>query len=254
MAQAPAHVFPPRSAASRATTTRRFRRSFYVAIAALMAVLVGVGFWPSYYGPLLRGAGRTPVFLHFHGILYVGWLALLIVQAVLAARGRIRTHRALGNVGIGYGVVVWLVGILVSFAAPVMHVNAGEWTIDRAAAFLPIPLGDMVLFGGFFATAVAYRNRPDVHKRLMLLATLAIVFAAAFRLQVAGVPTFAAIGLWFVPLVAGMAHDAWTRGRVHPVYWIGAAAMALALLRLPLADSDFWLGLGRPLIQALTSA
>jgi hypothetical protein len=237
-----------------AATSRRTGRSFYVAVSLLMALLVAVGFWPSYYGPLLRGAARAPALLHFHGVVYVGWLALLIVQAALAARGRLRAHRALGNVAIGYGVVVWLVGVLVSFVAPVMHVNAGEWTIDEAAAFLPIPLGDMVLFGGFFASAVAYRRRPEIHKRLMLLATLAIVFAAAFRLQAAGAPMFAAIAVWFVPVVVGMAYDAWTRGRVHPVYWIGAAAMALALVRLPFANSESWLGVGRSLLEGLASA
>lgn len=251
MAEAHTVVLTPATTTVNATT-RRTKRRFYVALSILMTVLVGVGFWPSYYGPLIRGAAHAPAFLHLHGIVYVGWLALLILQAALAARGHIRVHRSVGNVAIGYGVVVWLVGILVSIVAPVMHVNAGEWTIDQAAAFLPIPLGDMVLFGGFFASAVAYRQRPEIHKRLMLLATLATVFAAAFRLQAAGVPMSAAIGLWFLPVVLGMAYDVSTQGRVHPVYWIGAAAMALALLRLPFSDSGIWLGIGRSLFDALT--
>lgn len=252
MAEAHTLVMAPATTAGKATA-RNSGRSFYVALSILMTVLVGVGFWPSYYGPLIRGAARAPAILHFHGIVYVGWLALLIMQAALAARGHIRAHRSVGNVAIGYGVVVWLVGILVSFVAPVMHVNAGEWTIDRAAAFLPIPLGDMVLFGGFFGSAVAYRHRPEIHKRLMLLATVAIVFAAAFRLQAAGVPMFAAIGLWFLPVTLGIAYDASTQRRVHPVYWVGAAAMVFALLRLPFSNSDIWLGIGRSLFEALTS-
>jgi hypothetical protein len=253
MAEGHSRVLAPAPASTAGgTTSRRTQRTFYVALSVLMTMLVGIGFWPSYYGPLMRGAAEAPVVLHVHGVIYVGWLALLIVQAILAARGRIRAHRSLGAVGIGYGAIVWLVGILVSFVAPVMHVNAGEWTIDEAAAFLPIPFGDMLLFGGFLAAAAAYRHRPEVHKRLMLLATVAIVFAAVFRLQAAGLPTPAAIALWFVPVLLGIAYDALTRGQVHPVYWIGAAAMALALLRLPFRNSDFWLGIGRPLFESLT--
>jgi len=239
-------------APGRAAVRRTSKRRFYIGLSLLMTVLVAIGFWPSYYGPLIRGASQAPAILHFHGVIYVGWLALLIVQAMLAARGRIRAHRSLGNIGIGYGVLVWLVGMLVSFVAPIAHVNAGEWTIDQAAAFLPIPLGDMVLFGGFFAAAVAYRPKPEIHKRLMLLATLAIVFAAAFRLQAAGVPMPAALALWFAPLFLGVAYDRLTRGSVHPVYWIGAAAMAFALLRLPFSKSEAWLRIGRPLFEFLT--
>lgn len=251
MAKAESQVIAtaPAGAGSAARFTRR---KFYIALAVLMTLLVIVGFWPSYYGPLTRGAARAPAILHVHGVVFIGWMALLIVQATLAARGRIRAHRALGKIGIGYGVVLWIVGLIVSFVAPVLHVNAGEWTIDEAAAFLPIPFGDMVLFGSFFAAAVAYRQKPEIHKRLMLLATIAIVFAAAFRLQAAGVPRPAAIAVWYSPLVLAMAYDVWKRGRVHPVYWIGAAAMAFALLRLPFGNTQLWLRVGRPLFESLT--
>jgi hypothetical protein len=239
---------------SGARAQQRMKRKFYVALAVFMTLLIGVGFWPSYYGPLIRGAAQTPVILHIHGVIFIGWMALFIVQTLLAGRGRIQTHRALGSIAVGYAIVLWLMGLLVSFVAPVMHVNAGEWTVDEAATFLPIPLGDMVLFGGFFAAAVAYRSKSEIHKRLMVLATIAIVFAAAFRLQNAGVPMPAAIVVWYVPLALAMAYDFFTRGRVHPVYWIGAAVMAVALLRLPFAlgTTEFWLGIGRPLIESLT--
>jgi len=228
------------------------RRKFYLAMAVLLAVMIVIGFWPSYYGPLLRGAANAPVILHVHGVIYVGWMLLFIAQAALAARGQIAAHRAVGNFGIGYGVLVFAVGVAVSFIAPARHVTLGEWTVDEAAIFLPIPLGDMVLFGTFFLAAVVNRGRFEIHKRLMLLATIALVFAAAFRLQNAGVPAPVAIALWFVPLVLAMGYDLRTRGRVHSVYWIGAVAMAVGLLRLPFGATETWLSLGRPVIEALT--
>jgi hypothetical protein len=253
MAEIDLRVLASGSAAG-AAAQRRTRRTFYVVLAVFMTVLVGVGFWPSYYGPLVRGAAQAPVVLHIHGVIFIGWMALLISQTTLAARGKLRAHRALGSIGIGYGVVLWLLGLLVSFVAPVMHVNAGEWTVDEAATFLPIPLGDMVLFGGFFAAAVAYRDKSEIHKRLMVMATIAVVFAAAFRLQNAGVPMSWAIVVWYVPLVIAMAYDLYSRGRIHAVYWIGAGVMAIALLRLPFAlgTTELWLGIGRPIIESLT--
>lgn len=251
MAEAQSQVLtsPP---ATDGTALRRTKRKFYIVLAVLMTILIGWGFWPSYYGPLVRGVAQTPTILHIHGAIFAGWMALLIVQATLAANGRIRAHRALGKVGIGYGVLVLLMGLLVSFVAPVMHVHRGEWTIDEAAAFSLIPLVDMVLFGGFFAAAVANRHRPEVHKRLILVATVAILFAAAFRLNAAGMPMAPALALWFAPLIGAMAYDAWTRGRVHAVYWIGLPVVALSLLRLPFRTTDLWLGIARPIFEALT--
>ena len=229
------------------------RRKFYVALAILMTLTVIVGFWPSYYGPLTSGTTQVSWILHFHGVVYIGWMGLFVLQTTLAARGRIRAHRSVGNIGIGYGVAVLLIGLLMSFVAPVMHVTAGEWTLDQAAAFLPIPLGDMVLFGSFFGAAIAYRQKPEIHKRLMLLATVALLFAAVFRLNAAAWLSMpAAIFLWFFPVILGMAYDGLTRGRVQPVYWIGVGAMGISLLKLPMGTTDSWLGVGRRIIESLS--
>jgi hypothetical protein len=164
-----------------------------------------------------------------------------------AARGKIALHRRVGNFGIGYGALVWIVGMIVTFAAPALHVRAGEWDMDQAATFLTIPLGDMVLFGGFFAGAVWYRGKPEIHKRLILLACIAVMFAGAFRLSyVASTPV--QLVVWYVPLVAGMVYDRYKLGRVHRVYWIGAAIMGVALLRIPLGETQLWRGIGRALL------
>jgi len=231
----------------------RLRRKFYVAMSILFVILIFVGFWPSYYGPLMQGNADAPLILHVHGIIYIGWMLLFVTQTLLAARGQLASHRKLGNIALGYGALVFVLGLIVSFVAPVLNVESGEWTTTDAAVFLPIPLGDMVLFGGLLLAAAIYRSKPEIHKRLMLLATLAIVFAAAFRLQNAGVPRPAAIVVWFVPLVLAMAYDFKQRGRVHPVYWIGGVAMLVALLKMPLGESEPWIRAVRPLFESLTT-
>jgi hypothetical protein len=234
-------------------TARRKNRKFYVLLSVLMTLIVVAGFWPSYYGPLMSGSTNSPAILHFHGAIMAGWMALLILQTTLAANGRLRSHRAVGKFGIGYGTFLFLLGLVVSFVAPAMHVTAAEWTVDQAVGFLPIPLVDMLLFGGFFFAAVAYRSKPEIHKRLMLMATIALLFAAAFRLDAAEIiPMPMAIGLWFVPVVLGLVYDWATQSRVDLVYVIGFIAMGLSLLRLPLGSTEAWLSIGRPIIEAIT--
>jgi hypothetical protein len=40
---------------------------------------------------------------------------------------------------------------------------------------------------------------------------------------------------------------------VHPVYWIGLVAMTASLVRLPMAGWEWWLNIGRPIFESLSS-
>jgi len=57
--------------------------------------------------------------------------------------------------------------------------------------------------------------------------------------------------VWYLPVLLGMGYDLVARRRIHPVYWIGVAAMTLALARIPLAQSEVWRRVGRALLTPL---
>ena len=236
---------PPRAIAGRHVTTR----AFYIAVTIALIAMVVRGFWPSYFGPLLlSGSVARPWIVHVHGVIFVGWLALLLAQVSLVAAGRVRLHRRVGSFGIAYGVLVLAFGLVVTFAAPVLHVRAGEWTVDRAAGFILLPLVDMILFAGFFGAAVRYRRTPEVHKRLILAATIALAFAGAARMSFVSPIVFLLV--WLSPLLAAMAFDLATRRAIHRVHIISAAVFGFAFLRIFYMESDGWLRIGRPLLQA----
>jgi hypothetical protein len=195
-----------------------------------------------------------------HAAVFLGWLALLIGQTVLAARGQIALHRRVGNVGIAYGIAVVILGFVAGFAVPATYVQAGIWPLDRAASFLATIFGDMFLFGGFFAAAIAYRRRPEIHKRLMLLAAIALILPGVARLwfieaMFAGGVSARVLGVlvlvWLAPLLVAMAYDLVTTRRIHPVYWIGAAVSVASIGRFPLAQTDVWRRFGRAVIAPL---
>lgn len=224
-------------------------RRFYIAITLVLIAMVIHGFWPSYFGPLLSGGVSRPWIIHVHGAVFTGWMALLLAQVALISTGRVRLHRRVGNAGIAYGILVLLVGLVVSVVAPVLHVRAGEWTVDRAAGFMLLPLVDMVLFAGFFGAAVAYRRRPEIHKRLILAATVALAFAAVARMSFESPVVFLLV--WLSPLFAAMAFDVFSRRRVHPVHVLSVVVMALAFVRIFFTDSEGWLRIGRALLVPL---
>ena len=225
----------------------RGTRGCYLALTFILIAIVIRGFWPSYFGLLLRGGVSRPWIIHLHGAIFSGWMVLLLAQASLVAAGRLRLHRRVGNVGIAYGILMLGIGLVVSFVAPVLHVHAGEWTVDRAAGFLLAPLGDMALFGGFFGAAIAYRRRPELHKRLILTATVALAFAAVGRMAFASPVVFLLV--WLSPLFAAMAFDVCTRCRVHPVSFLSVAVLAAAFMRIFFMQSPGWLKIGRALLR-----
>jgi hypothetical protein len=229
-------------------TLASLRRShqFYLGLTLFLVAAVVRGFWPSYFGTLLGGGASRPLVMHVHGAIFTGWMALLFLQVGLAASGRIRQHRRVGTFGIWYGAGVFVMGVIATFAAPVLHVQAGEWTLDQAAGFLIFPIGDMILFGGFFGAAVKYRNQPELHKRLIIAATVALAFAAVARMGFAPPVVFA---IWMAPMAALAAFDFRATGRVHKVTAICIAVMVIAFPRIFLERSESWIAVGRALLR-----
>lgn len=229
---------------------RRVRSRFHVWLGLWMLAIVVIGFWPTYFSPVLRGTLAIPTVVHAHGLVFLGWMTLMMAQVIVAASGNIPLHRRIGRWGIAYGCVVILTGLIVGPANAVIKFNAGVWTRDESARSLLVTVGDMVSFAVWFGAAVWYRTRPEVHKRLMVVATVTLLFAALARWTFVG-SGLARAGIWLSPIFIGMVHDWITRRRIHPVYIFGGIALFLFAFRLLVAGSETWLRIGRPIIDAL---
>src|SRR3546814_13494714 len=103
----------------------------------------------------------------------------------------------------------------------------------------------IAVFAAFFAAGIARRREPEVHKRLMLLATLTLVVPALARLTMhAHLPWLPGgpIGGMIVSdvvLAALCGFDLVTRGRLHRVtLWGGAAMLASEPLSFLVGTTD----------------
>jgi hypothetical protein len=230
------------------------RRGLYVGLAVLAIVIAAVGFWPTYFGPLVAGTVDKTRIVHVHAAVYVGWLAIFVTQAALAATGRVASHIKLGRFAIGYGVLVIAVGLLTAFARFALRVRAGEAT--AAQAQLLGPLLDMLVFAPFFAAAIYYRRTPELHKRLMIVATTSLLIAAVGRMPfvVASRNQVLLYLIWTAPIVLAMAHDLWRQRRVHPVYVLGLFVILIEgpLGRTPARQSQLWLDMSSWLVTWVT--
>ncbi len=225
--------------------------SLYLGLSLLFVIIVAVGFWPSYFGALTTGDVDRPWFIHFHAVVYVGWLGLFVTQAALAAKGRLRQHMRVGNFLIGYGVVVILVGLLATFGMFWLRVRAGA--VAEAQAGLISPLLDMIVFTPFFAAAVYFRRVPDLHKRLMIVATTVLLIAAVARMRFLGGDLLVVYLVWVSPIWIAMLRDFFSRRMLHPVYVVGLIAIALegTPTRRFIRETDAWLDVTGRLAQVI---
>jgi hypothetical protein len=210
----------------------------YVGITVLVTAIAFVGFWPTYFGPLLAGTvDKLPV-IHVHAAVYVGWLAIFIAQAAFAATKRMDLHVRLGNIAIGYGVLVIVMGVTVAISMFAVRVQAGN--IEDAQGRLVAPLADMVFFAPLFAAAVRFRTKPEIHKRLMIVATTVLLVAAVGRMTFLARP-WPMLLVWGSPLLLGAAYDVVRRRAVPWIYLLGIVVIvARAFGARLIGETDVW--------------
>ena len=197
---------------------------FYIGLSMLVTAIAFVGFWPTYFGPLLAGTvDKLPV-IHVHAAIYVGWLAIFIAQAGFAATRRMDLHVRLGNIAIGYGVLVIVMGLTVAISMFAVRVQAGD--LEEAHRRLIAPLLDMVFFAPLFAAAVRFRRKPEIHKRLMIVATTVLLVAAVGRMTFLGRP-WPLLLVWSSPLLIGAAYDVVRRRAVPWIYLLGVVVIVM---------------------------
>ena len=112
----------------------------------------------------------------------------------------------------------------------------------------------MTLFALFATLGVLKRQRPDTHKRFMLLATASLVIPALARITMqvtqGAVPgVVGAVVLVNVFLLAMVIHDLYTRGRLHSVtLWGGAVTVISEVVRFAIGFSAPWQAFARMLM------
>jgi len=232
--------------------TRAETRWFYVGMASTFVVIAFGGFVPTYWSKIATGTfGGAPI-LHIHGMLFFTWTLFYLAQTSLVAMGRTFDHRNWGLAGIALATAMCFTVVLAAINS--MKVAEAINMGDEARRFSIVSLTAVVMFAGFFATAIANTARPEIHKRLMILAMIPLMEAASARVFMVLLAPPGAIGpppvqvtippSIFVDLliVVAMVYDWRTRGRPHPVYLLGGAIIVLQqVLAIALAGTPGWM-------------
>jgi hypothetical protein len=236
------------------------RPGFYFAFAIACALVAFLSFLPTYWLPLASGSLRLAPAVHLHAALQFGWMLLFVTQAALAGSGRLTVHRALGLVGVTLAAAMLAFGVVAALHSNQLQSAAGH--AEQARAFLIAPITNVLFFAVAVGVAAGYFRHPEIHKRLMVVATVAVLVPAVARVFLVAITggttvTPPPIQVTLVPslitdllLVVAMVHDRRRHGRIHRVYWIGGGLLvALQVLRVPFAHTSMWESIADGLIR-----
>ena len=198
---------------------------FFLRSAIVMAAIIVGGF--SLQVAMGRSTFSSPLRVHIHAILFMGWVAIYLAQNVLVARDRIGLHRRLGWIA-----AVWMIPMVVSgFVVTVIMVRNGNAPFFfRPLQFLVFDPMTVTGFAALTVAAILLRRRTDWHRRLHFCG-MALLLAPAFGrlLPLPLLQPWAWEATFVVTLLfpaAGVWSDLRRRGRVHPAWTWGIGTMA----------------------------
>lgn len=230
--------------ASPAAVRIRNDRAFYTGMGLAIAATVIWGFAPSFYfARWMEAPPTTPdigPLLILHGTAFTAWVALMVIQPLLIASRNLKLHRKLGYAGAGVAAAMVALGNLAAIAA--MH--GGFRGLGDVYVFYAVPFFAINSFAVTIFFAVRWRNFADTHKRLILLSNAALLGAAIARIPLGAIQSAAPFSFIFGPdliILAGMAYDWRSRGRVHRVWLYGGALMvASQILMMAVMGTAWW--------------
>lgn len=206
--------------ASSVAASTTFSASFYFWMVVLMAFFVFGGFGMTYWYPLAAGTFRpAPPVVHLHGLTYFSWMVLLVAQATLVNVRNVALHRSLGMFGIALAMAVIIMGALITILGA---------SRSSGAAAHGIYLGITAVTGFALLFTLAMRNtrKPEIHKRLVLLAMLPLLPPGIHRLYMVplGLTTFPVVAMYLTLDAMALAivlQERRQTGTVGTYTWIG---------------------------------
>ncbi len=215
---------------------------FLIAIVGLFAVFIG--FAKTFIIPSSLGTFSAPHVVYIHGALAFSWVFLFFIQTYLINSSKYRLHMTLG-----------FLGVLIASATAFTMLPVGIYAVQKE---LELGLGDTAIssFLGVVTSAIMFlslviagivnRTNGETHKRLMLLATLVMLWPAWFRFR-HYFPSVDRPDIWFAVVLADIwiliscIWDRWKNGRVHSIFkYVGAFIILEHSFEVVYFDNSTW--------------
>jgi len=188
---------------------------FYFCMSLVLATIVVAGFSQSVNQNLFHATVPRPLILWIHGAAFSLWILFFIFQSSLVRLRKVSWHRFFGWFGAGLATAMVVLGfttavVMTRFDIHQLH----ETGVD---SFIAIPFCDMVVFGTLIALAIYWRKKPELHRRLIFVASCQLMDAPLGRFE------YVFDHSLFYPLLdvlilLGVGRDLLVDGRMNKVY------------------------------------
>ncbi len=223
-------------------------RYFYFAMSLLLAAIVVTGFKRTVGDNLFHAAIPRPGILWIHGACFAGWVIFFICQSALVRVHKVSWHRSIGWFGAGLATVMVPLGV--TTAVIMTRFDKAQLHQTGIDAFLSIPFYDMIAFAVLIALAIYWRTKPELHRRLIFIATCGLMDAALGRFDYVFNHDlyFPCLDLL---ILLGVARDLLVDRRVHQVYRV---ALPLLIVGQSLSvylwrhNPSWWQGITRAIL------
>src|SRR5688500_3572782 len=160
---------------------KRKKSSFYLLIGIIGLLAVVVGFFTTYIKPTLRGDFAAPVVVHIHGAFAFGWILLFLAQTIAVKFSNLKLHKILGYFGLF--IAVGITSTMLPTGLFQVNRDLSRGMGDTAVSQIVGIVTTVLMFAILVAAGFIYRKKPKVHKRLLLLATIVVLWPAWFRFR-----------------------------------------------------------------------
>lgn len=152
---------------------------FYFTMSLLIVGIVVWGFHATINPNLIHASPPRPLLLWFHGAAFSSWVLFYIFQSALVRTHNVKVHRFFGWFGAGLAAAMVVLGFVIS----IVMARFDWYTLHEPGTdvFLSVPWGDMFEFAPCVALAILWRKKPELHRRLLFIATCVLLDAAFGR-------------------------------------------------------------------------
>lgn len=211
---------------------RRPGALYFPVVTSLLVVLSFAAFWDNLVSDVGQPSNSDPKMI-VHALFAAAWVIAFAVQAWLIYLGQVGSHRRVGQ---------WIFAIGGGMVLSTLYLFVARFR--GFAAMEPEVIANRLLMAAFVVCAVLayrFRNRPDRHKRLLLVGTFALLepilariydpltgpFLPAEMSETLDMTLYLSwlAAVWLAFPVSLALYDRRVQGRVHPVTLAGGGAI-----------------------------
>lgn len=224
-------------------------RYFFLGSALFFLLVNVIGFSTS-LNSRHESEGILPIHIYIHGVFSGLWILLYFLQNLVVTLGKMKWHFFLGRFALLVMAGILISGFYTAFRIPTLY-------YDEIPESLEQPGRDFVGFvvaAFLVAFALSKRKVPFVHKRLMLLGTLALSGAGMARfirffIPEPSIPLI--ISSLYFPVICMIIYDMLTYRKLYKIHAGGLACISILFVT---AAPPFWNnGVMKPVITSLVT-